>query len=146
MATIVEGAPTNTGSVATEGQVVVGVPPAESLASDQRTSLLQLAVVADLTMLAPARLVLAFLAVLGAISGFVLHLVDVVVAARVHLIGLLLLHGRGNDIIAAEVVDVAVLGAELGLHLLDLGDHLGLAPVCLFLHRTKMVVSFYPNS
>ena len=83
MATVVEGAPANATSVAAKGQVVVGVSPAERLRCDQGSSLLEFAVVTLLAVLAPARLVLALLTVLTAVGGFVLHLVDIVIATSV---------------------------------------------------------------
>ena len=83
MATVVEGAPANATSVAAKGQVVVGVSPAERLRRDQGSSLLEFAVVTLLAVLAPARLVLALLTVLTAVGGFVLHLVDIVIATSV---------------------------------------------------------------
>ena len=84
-------------------------------------------------MFAPTRLVLAFLAVLGAVSLLIFHLVDVVEAASVLFRLHFLLGGRRDHIIALEVVDVAVLGVELSLHLLDFLGHRCLSHPSLFL-------------
>jgi len=106
-----EGAMAHTATVAAKGQVVVGISPAESLRGDQNTSLLQLVVVTQLSVLAPAGLVLALLAVLAAVSGIIFHLVDVIEATSVSLIKFFSHSGCRYDIIVAEVVNVAVLGA-----------------------------------
>ena len=112
---------------------VVVVAPSESLGGREDSGLLLLVVVTNFTVLAPARLVLALLAVLAAVGPLVVHLVDVIEAARVVLL-IGLAHGGGSDnIVLPEVVDVAVLRVEKGLHLLDLGLHGGLGLTSLFL-------------
>lgn len=85
-------------------------------------------------MLAPARLVLALLAVLAAVGGVIFHLVDVDVATRVVLLTLIFHCSSGDNFISAEVVDVAVFRAKLGLHFLNLFLDGGLGLASLFLH------------
>jgi len=85
VAFVVEGACAHATAVVAEGQLVISIAPAEGLGSSEDGGLLLLVVVAYLAVLAPARLVLAFLAVLGSVGGLILHLVDVVEATRVRL-------------------------------------------------------------
>ena len=120
MAFVVEGACAHAAAVVAEGQLVIRFAPAEGLGSSEDGGLLLLVVVANLAVLAPARLVLAFLAVLGSVSSFVLHLVDVVEAARVCLSCSFLGGGSRDNCLVAEVVDVRVLCFHLILQRIDL--------------------------
>ena len=92
-------------------------------------------------MLAPARLVLALLAVLAAVGQLVFHLVNVVEAARVVLIIHILLSGSGDDISMSEVVEVTILLGQQGLVLLDFSSDGGFCLACLFLSANKITKS-----
>ena len=93
----------------TRGQGVVVLAPAERLRGREHGRLLLLVVVTQLAVLAPARLVLALLAILAAVGGLVFHLIDVVKATSVVLLVLLKLSGGSDYVVPLKVVDVAVL-------------------------------------
>ena len=84
-------------------------------------------------MLAPARLVLALSAVLGAVGRLVLHLVDVVKASGVGLSVTLLGGGSRDNRLVTEVVDVRVLRVELFLQRFNLCLDCSLGLASLFL-------------
>ena len=133
MAGVVEGAGAHAAAVVAEGQLVVRLAPAEGLGSCEDGGLLLLVVVADLAVLAPARLVLALSAVLGAVGRLVLHLVDVVKASGVGLSVTLLGGGSRDNRLVTEVVDVRVLRVELFLQRFNLCLDCSLGLASLFL-------------
>ena len=92
-----------------------------------------LIVVANLSVLAPARLVLALSAVVASICGLVLHLEDVVEATRVSL-GANLLGGRLLDSLrSTEVIDIGVLLIQLILELFNTLHSCVFGLACFFL-------------
>lgn len=109
MSRIMESTLAHSRAVVSKGEAVIWLSPAQSLSGGEDGLLDLLVVVTNLSVLAPARLVLALRAVVASIGGLVLHLEDVVEATRVSL-GVHLLSGRLLDSLGStEVIDVGVL-------------------------------------
>lgn len=135
MAVVGEGALAHAGPVVAEGEVIVGLPPAESLGAGDDGLLHLLVVVSELAVLAPPRLVLALGAVVRTVLRFVVHLEHGVERTRlvsVTIQGLLL--GSGN-LWVFEVGHVVVRLVELSLELSDLSHHRGFRLTSLFLNK-----------
>ena len=128
MTTVDEGALAHARPVVAEREIVVGLSPADRLGRRDHRRLLSLLLVTNLALVLPLGLVLELAAELEALLVFFVALVDHVVAAGPVLFlglesGLLL-----DDVVLAEVVQVAVLRVELILKLVNflLGGFLGL--------------------
>ena len=77
---IVESALAHAGTVVSEGEVVIGFSPSERLSGGENGSLNFLWLVTHHSGLAPARLILALLAVGASIGSLIVHLEDHVIA------------------------------------------------------------------
>ena len=87
VASIKESALTHSSTGVAESQVVIWLSPAEGLTRGEHGGLHLLFIVANLPMLAPARLILALGTVVLPIRAFVVHLEDVIETSGVCLSG-----------------------------------------------------------
>lgn len=135
MTSVVESALAHASPVVAKGEVIVGLLPAERLRTGDHSLLHLLAVVPDLAMLAPARLVLALGAVVGTVHCIVIHLEDGVEGARFVSVTIHdFLLGSGS-LGVFEVGHIVVRLVELGLELSDLSHHRCFRLTSLFLNK-----------
>ena len=106
MASIFESAINSNPSGISLGQIVVRLPPSESLSGSEDGLLRLLVVVAHLSVLAPTGLVFALGAVLASVALLVIHLVHIVKATGSLFLGCLGRGSRLHNLGLAEVVDV----------------------------------------
>ena len=137
VASILEGALADATAAVAKGEVVVRLPPAEGLRAGQDGGLGGLVLVTELPVLAPARLVLALGAVVGAVLLVVLHLEHVVEALGSGGVSLLFLGCLRNFVGFLEVVNVGVLLVQKVLQFLDPGVSSILGLTSLFLKQRK---------
>lgn len=119
MTSVIESALAHSSTVVAEGQVVIGLSPAEGLTRGEHGGLHLLFIVANLPMLAPARLVLALGAVVLPIRGFVVHLEDVIETSGVCLSGHSCCCMSFQGFRRSKVVNVGVFHGQLVLHLFN---------------------------
>ena len=116
MTRVVEGTLAHASAIVTANNVVIWLSPAEGLRGCQHCRLLLLVVVAELSVLAPARLVLALGAVVRSVCSIIFHLKDVIETARVDLGLLEILRGCGDFVSVSEVVNIRVSLGQLSFH------------------------------
>ena len=121
--------------------IIVRLSPAECLCGCENCSLDSLAIVAYFSVLAPARFILALMAVVWAIRCIIIHLEHVVKATRVRLSWHLSSGSLRNSLISTEVIDVRILLAEFELKRSNLCYGWGLCLSSFFLKMEKFKIN-----
>ena len=120
MSMVNKSATTDTSASISESQIVVWLSPAKSLSCGDDSWLSGFIVIPNLSMLAPATLVLTLLAVVWVVFLFIFHFKYFIISLGSGLHCGFLCHGSRHNIILFKVVHVRVLSIKLILQLLNL--------------------------